>query len=206
MEKIIAAVLEELNYSYAQSGKSIATETAVSIARRMSDDLHFNDETEVREAFRRAREIQDIPTQRTLSEAIKNHRAEHCTPAIENNGNTLKIARSSVSAWLPDNPVIRKVNIMEAVKNFCIAQGEKMYDRLCELSVRSNGDYVFENKRREFVREKINNVVYLYSKYLRLTPMYATFPKDVETNDPRMKPATVQDFRWFLAMEAEAHT
>lgn len=203
---IIDVIKEELSYSYAQAARIINSEAIVSVSENLARDIGFNDETEVREAFRRAREIQDVPTQRTLSEALKNHRAEHCTPAIENNGSTLKIARSSISAWLPDNPVIRKVNIMEAVKNFCIAQGEKMYDRLCELSVSNNCDYVFADKRREFIREKIENVVYLYRKYLRLTPMYATFPKDVETNDPRMKPASVQDFRWFLAMEAEAHT
>lgn len=203
---IIDIIKEELTYSYAQAARSISSDSIVNVSENLARDLHFNDESEVREAFRRAREIQDVPTQRTLSEALKNHRAEHCTPAIENDGSTLKIARSSISAWLPDNPVIRKVNTMEAVKNFCIAQGEKMYDRLCELSVSNNGDYVFKDKRTEFVREKIENIVYLYRKYLRLTPMYATFPKDVETNDPRMKPASVQDFRWFLAMEAEAHT
>lgn len=203
---IIDIIKEELTYSYAQSARVINSEAIVGVSENLARDLHFNDKSEVREAFRRAREIQDVPTQRTLSEALKNHRAEHCTQAIENNGNTLKIARSSVSAWLPDNPEIRKINVLEAVKNLCIAQGLRMYDRLCELSVYSNGAYVFADKRREFVREKIENVVYLYRKYLRLTPMYATFPKDVETNDPRMKPATVQDFRWFLAMEAEAHT
>lgn len=73
IEKLVA---EQLTLAYVQAGKSIAKNTVVVVANSLADALGFSDENEVRETFRRAKDMADIPTQRVLKEALANHRAE----------------------------------------------------------------------------------------------------------------------------------
>ena len=205
MEKIIATVLEELNYSYAQSGKSIATETAVSIASRMSDDLRFSDESEVREAFRRAREIQDVPTQRTLSEALRNARAERPKAAVQFEAGASAVTDGRrIRAWLPDNPVMREINANEAVKNLAIAKGE--YDSLCRLSVRNGSkERVFGNAFNRYREKMLQEVRTLYRRYARALPMYCGFPAEDDIGNECLIPPTVNDFVFFLQQDAASY-
>lgn len=88
MDKIVTAIHEQLALSYAQAGRVIPTNVAI-IAAALQDALQFNDVEEVHNAFRRARDMADIPTQRVLKEALTNHRREHLPQpnvyAIEDN-------------------------------------------------------------------------------------------------------------------------
>lgn len=82
--KIVTAIHEQLALSYAQAGRVVPTSVAI-IAASLQDALQFNDVDEVHNAFRRARDMADIPTQRVLKEALTNHRRENMpqpAPAI----------------------------------------------------------------------------------------------------------------------------
>ena len=76
MDKIVTAIHEQLALSYAQAGRVIPTNVAI-IAASLQDALQFNDVEEVHNAFRRARDMADIPKQRVLKEALTNHRREN---------------------------------------------------------------------------------------------------------------------------------
>ena len=69
MDKIVTAIHEQLALSYAQAGRVIPTNVAI-IAASLQDALQFNDVEEVHNAFRRARDMADMPTQRVLKEAL----------------------------------------------------------------------------------------------------------------------------------------
>ena len=84
MDKIVEAIHQQLVLSYTQAGRVVPTTVGV-VAASLQDALRFNDVDEVHNAFRRARDMADIPTQRVLKEALMNHRRENMpqpTPAI----------------------------------------------------------------------------------------------------------------------------
>ena len=76
MDKIVNAIREQLILSYTQAGRVVPTTVGV-VATALQDALQFNDVDEVHNAFRRARDMADIPTQRVLKEALTNHRREN---------------------------------------------------------------------------------------------------------------------------------
>lgn len=83
MDKIVTAIHEQLALSYAQAGRVIPTNVAI-IAASLQDALQFNNVEEVHNAFRRARDMADIPTQRVLKDALTNHRRENLPqPKVE---------------------------------------------------------------------------------------------------------------------------
>ena len=75
-DEIISAIVEELTIAYIALGRNISKENAIVVASSLHRALKFNDVDEVHGAFRRAKNIADIPTQRVLGEALTNHRAE----------------------------------------------------------------------------------------------------------------------------------
>lgn len=83
MDKIVNAIREQLILSYTQAGRVVPTTVGV-VATALQDALMFNDVEEVHNAFRRARDMADIPTQRVLKEALTNHRRENLPqPKVE---------------------------------------------------------------------------------------------------------------------------
>lgn len=76
-DAIISAIVEELTIAYITLGRNISKENALVVASSLHRALNFNDVDEVHDAFRRAKNIADIPTQRVLGEALTNHRAEN---------------------------------------------------------------------------------------------------------------------------------
>ena len=83
MDKIVTTIHEQLALSYAQAGRVIPTNVAI-IAASLQDALQFNNVEEVHNAFRRARDMADIPTQRVLKDALTNHRRENLPqPKVE---------------------------------------------------------------------------------------------------------------------------
>ena len=104
MDKIVTAIHEQLALSYASAGRVVPTNVAI-IAAALQDALQFSTVDEVHNAFRRARDMADIPTQRVLKEALTNHRQE-TTPQparetlIEDNYIGHKIPTSEQRAYL----------------------------------------------------------------------------------------------------------
>ena len=80
---IVNAIHQELTLSYTQAARVVPSTIDV-VAASLADALDFSDVQEVHDTFKRARNMEDIPTQRVLKEALRNHRAENIpqAPAI----------------------------------------------------------------------------------------------------------------------------
>lgn len=80
---IVNAIHQELTLSYTQAARVVPSTIDV-VAASLADALDFSDVQEVHDTFKRARNMEDIPTQRVLKEALRNHRAENMpkAPAI----------------------------------------------------------------------------------------------------------------------------
>ena len=194
-EEIHDAIYKELVLSYTQAGRVVPTTLAV-VSKSLTESLKFSDVEEVHEAFRRARDMADIPTQRVLKEALANHRAENYSdPEAERKAIEYRDPRE---AWLPKNPVMRAINRAEAVKNYCIACGGKSYWQLCQS--KGNGNELYG----AFVAQAMAVVVRLYSKYWRSCPIANGYPANAEVT-LELIPATVDDFRNMFAMENAGH-
>ncbi len=113
MDKIIEAIHQQLILSYTQAGRVVPTTIGV-VAAALQDAIQFNDVGEVHNAFRRARDMADIPTQRVLKEALTNHRRENLPPARH-------------EAMIEDNSPGKKIATNEEVKYIMATQA------LCEI-------------------------------------------------------------------------
>ena len=98
IEMVIA---EELTMSYVQAGRHISGENVAIVAKSLDSALGFDTEEEVRETFKRARDTEDIPTQRVLKESLRNHRAERipASQAITWNPSLTKSQSDYIHAW-----------------------------------------------------------------------------------------------------------
>lgn len=194
MTPIEDAIYRELYLSYTQAGRVIPTTLNV-VSESLERTLGFTDVDEVHEAFRRARDMADIPTQRVLKEALTNHRAESYPQVTE----TKPIEYSDpCSAWLPKNPVKRAINVSEAVKNYCIACGGNAYFKLC--GAKAGGKEAYD----AFTSGIKATILGLYAKYWRKIPLANGYPANGKIT-LALIPATVDDFRKILAMENGAY-
>ena len=194
-EEIHNAIYKELVLSYTQAGRVVPTTLAV-VSKSLTESLKFSNVEEVHEAFRRARDMADIPTQRVLKEALANHRAENYS---DPEADRKAIAYSDpIAAWLPKNPLLRAINVNESVKNYCIACGGNAYWRLCDAKASGKEAY------NAFTHEIKATVKKLYDKYWRKCPIANGYPYNAEIS-LSLIPATVDDFRRMLAAEAEAY-
>lgn len=202
-ENILAAITEQLTVAYMQAGKKLTGENVAVVAKSLMDAIGFRSVDEVKDAFRRAKMMQDIPTQRTLAEALANHRAETYSqtsslPLIEN--------RDPRAAWLPADYKRRCLNMMTAIRNLSSAISDAEYSEYCKAHVRHKvGDryeYVNVQKALEFDRPKKAMLQELYCKYWRNLPMAQGFPANAMLNHG-LTPPTVPEFREMLRMEAE---
>lgn len=194
-EEIHDAIYKELVLSYTQAGRVVPTTLAV-VSKSLTESLKFSNVEEVHEAFRRARDMADIPTQRVLKEALANHRAENYSdPEADRKAIAYSDPRE---AWLPKNPVMRAINCTEAVKNYCIACGGNAYANLCSARVRGKEAY------EAFTRGIKDTLRNLYTKYWRKCPIANGYPFNEKLN-LGLKPPSVDDFRRMIAMENAGH-
>ncbi|MBO7413999.1 MAG: hypothetical protein J6U20_10135 [Fibrobacter sp.] len=208
-EKILAEISEQLTVAYMSAGKKITGENVAVVAKSITDSIGFASVEEVRESFRRAKMVQDIPTQRTLAEALANHRAETYSqtsslPLIEN--------RDPRSAWLPKDQMARNVNMRVAIRNLCAAISEREYSEFCKCHLtrkKRRGDkdvVVLANPKaaHAFDRPKKAMLEDLYKKYWRMLPIARGYPKDAPLNHGLIPP-TVPQFRVMLEHEAKVN-
>lgn len=76
MDKIVEAIHQQLILSYTQAGRVVPTTVGV-VSAALQDALQFSSVEEVHNAFRKARDMADVPTQRVLKEALTNYRQEN---------------------------------------------------------------------------------------------------------------------------------
>ena len=204
-EKILAEISEQLTVAYMQAGKKLTGENVAVVAKSIMDAIGFASVEDVRESFRRAKMMQDIPTQRTLAEALANHRAETYSqapslPLIEN--------RDPRAAWLPKSQMMRNINMMTAIKNLSAAISDREYMEYCKVHVtrtERRGDkvvavYANLEAALAFDRPKKALLEDLYEKYWRLLPMAQGYPKDAPLNHGLIPPS-VPNFKVMLARE-----
>lgn len=192
MKDVELAIHKELMAAYAMAHRTVPTSSLEAVAASIADAVPSITAQNAHAIFRRAMQTEAIPTVPTLVTAAKNHIAESYneasgeTPAIE--------YRDPREAWLPKNPVMRAINVNEAVKNYCIACGGNAYANLCSARVRGKEAY------SAFTREIKATVKKLYDKYWRKCPIANGYPYNAEIS-LSLIPATVEDFRNMFAME-----
>jgi antitoxin component of MazEF toxin-antitoxin module len=208
-EEIANAVVNELTLAYMQAGSKIGSSNALDVAKSICESLDFKDADEVKAAFRRAKMMQDIPTQRTLAEALANHRAETYTqtsslPLIEN--------ADPRAAWLPKSQMKRNINMMTAIRNLSAAISDREYMEYCKVHVTKTerrGDkevpvYMNQDAALAFDRPKKKMLEDLYNKYWRMLPVAKDYPADAPLNHGLIPP-TVPQFRVMLEHEAKVN-
>jgi len=208
-ENILAEISEQITVAYMQAGKKITGENVAVVAKAMMDAIGFASVEEVRESFRRAKMTQDIPTQRTLAEALANHRAETYTqtsslPLIEN--------ADPRAAWLPKSQMKRNINMMTAIKNLSAAISDREYMEYCKVHVTKTerrGDkevavYANLEAALAFDRPKKKMLEDLYMKYWRKCSCAAGYPANAPLNHG-LTPPTVPEFKAMLHYESLAH-
>ena len=208
-EKILAAITEQLTVAYMQAGKKLTGENVAVVAKSLMDAVGFRSVDEVKDSFRRAKMVQDIPTQRTLAEALANHRAETYSqtsslPLIEN--------ADPRAAWLPKSQMKRNINMMTAIKNLSAAISDREYMEYCKVHVTKTerrGDkevavYANLEAALAFDRPKKAMLEDLYMKYWRKCSCAAGYPANAPLNHG-LTPPTVPEFRAMLHYEAQSH-
>ena len=208
-EKILAAITEQLTVAYMQAGKKLTGENVAVVAKSLMDAVGFRSVDEVKDSFRRAKMVQDIPTQRTLAEALANHRAESYSqtsslPLIEN--------ADPRAAWLPKSQMKRNINMMTAIKNLSAAISDREYMEYCKVHVTKTerrGDkevavYANLEAALAFDRPKKAMLEDLYMKYWRKCSCAAGYPANAPLNHG-LTPPTVPEFRAMLHYEAQSH-
>lgn len=208
-EKILAAITEQLTVAYMQAGKKLTGENVAVVAKSLMDAVGFRSVDEVKDSFRRAKMVQDIPTQRTLAEALANHRAETYSqtsslPLIEN--------ADPRAAWLPKSQMKRNINMMTAIKNLSAAISDREYMEYCKVHVTKTerrGDkevavYANLEAALAFDRPKKKMLEDLYMKYWRKCSCAAGYPANAPLNHG-LTPPTVPEFRAMLHYESQSH-
>ena len=208
-EKILAAITEQLTVAYMQAGKKLTGENVAVVAKSLMDAVGFRSVDEVKDSFRRAKMVQDIPTQRTLAEALANHRAESYSqtsslPLIEN--------ADPRAAWLPKSQMLRNINMMTAIKNLSAAISDREYMEYCKVHVTKTerrGDkvvavYANLEAAMAFDRPKKAMLEDLYMKYWRKCSCAAGYPANAPLNHG-LTPPTVPEFKAMLHYESLAH-
>lgn len=201
--EIIQTIVAEISMAYLSANKTISETSMNAVAQSLHDALKFNSPAEVHEAFRRAKMVADIPTQRTLAEVLRNHRAESniaptSAPKIEN--------RNPRAPWLPSDTLGKRINLCTAIKNYCAAVSDALYMEYRKVHTRhrdGNGKPVFDRPERvEAFEAPIKETIRdLYRKYWRKCACAAGYPEGAPYNLGLSAP-TVTEFRAMLAHEA----
>ena len=206
-EDVTSYVQNELALCYESIGRK-ASDALPFVAASIQDAIHFETAEQVHEVFKRAKDIESIPTQKTLKECLKNY-SEEVLKYVRRDTDAGQIEyKDRRSAWLPKNPLMQQVNLREAIKNYCIAVGGDMYARYCETH-RTKFKYVDKKRVVEwenadaaeaFDRPIVEYLMYLYPKYWRGISMAKGFPEDGQL-DLGLIPPRIEEFQTMLKAE-----
>ena len=195
-EEAVKAIAAELTKAYLMAHRPVPETSLGIVAASIADAVPSITAENAHDIFRRALQVEAIPTVPTLVTAARNHHAENYGGQCEE---TRSIEyRDPRAAWLPKNPVMRAINVGEAVKNYCIACGGNSYANLCSARVRGKEAY------SAFTREIKASVKKLYEKYWRKCPIANGYPYNAEIS-LSLIPATVEDFREMFRLESVSY-
>ena len=190
---ITTAIQNELAICYELIGRKAPSSLPI-IAASLHEAIGFSSPEHVHRIFMRAKDIETIPTQKTLKECCRNYSEEVLKYRDGGNGTAAIEYRDPREAWLPKNPVMRAINRAEAVKNYCIACGGNSYSNLCSARVRGKEAY------EAFTRGIKDTLRNLYTKYWRKCPIANGYPFSAKLN-LGLIPPSVDDFRRMFEAE-----
>jgi hypothetical protein len=190
-EETVKAIAAELTKAYLMAHRTVPASSLESVAASIADAVPAITAQNAHDVFRRAMQSEAIPTVPTLVTAAKNHMAETYsetsgTPSIE--------YRDPCEAWLPKSDIVKRINLNEAIKNYCIACGGNSYANLCSARVRGKEAY------EAFTRGIKDTLRNLYTKYWRQCPIANGYPFDAKLN-LGLIPPSVDDFRRMFEAE-----
>ena len=194
---ITKRIRDELAICYEHIGRK-APESLPIIAASLQEAIKFSNPEHVHEIFKRAKDIESIPTQKTLKECYRNYSEEVLKYRDSGNGMASIEYRDPCEAWLPKSDVIKRINLNEAIKNYCIACGGNSYANLC--SARARGKEAYSAFTRG-IKDTLRN---LYTKYWRKCPIANGYPFDAKLN-LGLIPPSVEDFRRMFEAENAGH-
>lgn len=201
-ERTVNAIAAELSIAYMAAHRTVPESSLQVIAASIADAVPAITAENAHAVFKRAMQVEAIPTVPTLTDAVKNYMAESYpqtdSPAIE--------YKDSRAAWLPKTEIERAKNQRTALRNLCAALGDKEYQEFCKshLSKKVGDHYEFVDKARAtaFAVPKKALMRELYKRYWRNLPIAQGFPEGAMLNDGLIPP-TVPEFREMLRLEAE---
>ena len=190
-EDTVKAIAAELTKAYLMAHRTVPTSSLEAVAASIADAVPAITAQNAHDVFRRAMQSEAIPTVPTLVTAAKNHMAESYsetsgTPSIE--------YRDPREAWLPKSDIVKRINLNEAIKNYCIACGGNSYANLCSARVRGKEAY------EAFTRGIKDTLRNLYTKYWRKCPIANGYPFNAKLN-LGLIPPSVEDFRSMFEAE-----
>lgn len=191
-ETTIARIRDELAICYEHIGRK-APESLPIIAASLQEAIGFNSPEHVHEVFKRAKDIESIPTQKTLKECYRNYSEEVLKYRGAGNAQAIEY-RDPCEAWLPKSDVIKRINLNTAIANYCIACGDNSYANLCSARVRGKESY------EAFTRGIKDTLRNLYTKYWRKCPIANGYPFNAKLN-LGLIPPSVEDFRRMFEAE-----
>lgn len=194
--EITKRIRDELAICYEHIGRK-APESLPIIAASLQEAIKFSSPEHVHKIFMRAKDIESIPTQKTLKECSRNYSEEVLKYSDSGDNNAIEYEYRT-AAWLPKNPVMRAINENEAVKNYCIACGGNAYANLC--SSRGRGKEAYNALAREIKA----TVKKLYDKYWRKCPIANGYPYNANLS-LGLIPPTVDDFREMFRLESVSY-
>ena len=201
---ILNTVIAELTVAYMAAGRSCSEENLNVVAQSLTGSIPFANAEEVHEAFRRSKEVQDIPTQRTLSEALRNHRAEAPAPSTAQRIEY----RNPLETWLPSDPIRKAINTHLAIRNYCAAVGDKLYAEYCKVCTHvkdhtGRWTYSAPEKVDAFEATIKQAIRKLYPKYWRKCACAAGYPEGANM-DLALSAPSVREFKAMLLHEAHS--
>lgn len=209
MNETIEAIKKELTVCYIAAHKTVPSSAIDGIAAAVVDAVPSITAENAHDIFRRAVQVEAVPTIPTIVTAARNYHAETYSqtsslPLIEN--------RDPRAAWLPTDMKLRKNNMMTAIKNLSAAISDREYSEYCKVHLtrkEKRGDkevpvYVNESAALAFDRPKKAMLEDLYKKYWRLLPIAKGYPADAPLNHGLIPP-TVPQFRVMLEHEAKVN-
>jgi hypothetical protein len=209
MNDTIEAIKKELTVCYIAAHKTVPSAAIDGIAASVADAVPSITAENAHDIFRRAVQVEAVPTIPTLVTAARNYHAETYSqtsslPLIEN--------ADPRAAWLPKSQMKRNINMMTAIKNLSAAISDREYMEYCKVHVTKTerrGDkevavYANLEAALAFDRPKKAMLKDLYKKYWRMLPIAKGYPADAQLNHGLIPP-TVPQFRVMLEHEAKVN-
>jgi len=210
-DEIIKAINKELTICYIALGRKVPEEISL-VSITISESVPFSSVDNVHEIFTKAKDIESIPTQKTLKECWKNYGEEWLKYHGEINDAKAIGYEDPLSAWIPKSEVARRVNQQEAIKNYCIAHSNEMYNEYvrCHITITKDNlvfgekkksvEWLYPDKVYAFEKPIKDYLLYIYGKYLRIMKQYVGYPADAEIS-LSIQPPSVTQFKTILERE-----